>query len=234
MSEAMEEHLWFNVGEDRCEGILSYPSAGAAQSTMLLLAPHPHFGGNMNNNVLRHVARAVAVDGVMAMRFNYCGIGASTLSKRLGTSVYDHYQHIEEARAYETFVPACTAAWDVLAAASPDACNRMVFGYSLGSLLAARLGAMRRPDHIFALSPPNRRTGLAEYLRCTVPTTFFGGDNDFAFDRAALESDRNNIPAPTRFIELSGADHFFRQEEHLIHEALCATAFYAEHLSIAP
>lgn len=254
MTNAMEEHLWFDAGEDRCEGILSYPGEGAAHAAMLLLAPHPHFGGNMDNNVLRHIASAAAGDGVMTLRFNYRGIGKSILANGHCASVYDYYQNVEATRAYETFMPECAAAWDVLAAAwdvlaatgealaatgealaaagealaaRPGLGSNMVFGYSLGALLAARLSAVRRTGHIFALSPPNRRSGLYEYMDCTVPTTFFGGDNDFAFDRAGLEEDRAKIPAPTEFIEISGADHFFRQDEHRIYQALCESPFYA-------
>ena len=39
--------------------------------------PHPQYGGDMNNNVVTEIVRALLDKGIAAMRFNFRGVGAS-------------------------------------------------------------------------------------------------------------------------------------------------------------
>lgn len=220
-----EERLAFSVGPDRCEGMLAYPETGRPKGGMLLLGPHPHFGGTMENNVLLHVARAAAGDGLMTLRFNYRGIGESTLELPQGLSVFKHYAQIEASRHYQELIPDCIAAWDALTE-SVTQVPIVVFGYSLGTLLAAKLAVLRPPAGIVGLSPPTGRTGLEDFATCSVPVAFIAGDRDFAFDRERFEIESARISAAVSFTELAGCDHFFRLEEARAYQAMVGSAVY--------
>ena len=59
------------------EAILKEP-AGAAKGIALVCHPHPLGGGTMHNKVVYRVASGLVEAGLVALRFNFRGVGAST------------------------------------------------------------------------------------------------------------------------------------------------------------
>jgi alpha/beta superfamily hydrolase len=202
------------------QGILAYPGDGEPHTAFLLLAPHPHMGGRMDNNVIRHLARRGAETGCVTLRFDYRGVGASPIVLPAGTSVHDHFAALERERRYEELLPDCAAAWRVLDAASPGAPQRAIVGYSLGAILAGRLAREVDATHVVAISPPVARVPLDWHRGHALPKLFVGGDRDFAFDRARFEAEYARLPEPKRFVGLAGSDHFYRKEEERVFGAL--------------
>ena len=47
-----EEQVQFTSGPNTLEGVLAYPDDGEPEVAVLLLSPHPHMGGRMDNNVI--------------------------------------------------------------------------------------------------------------------------------------------------------------------------------------
>jgi hypothetical protein len=221
MSEAedaaiVEEGIRFACGSLSLSGVLAYPEACEPGATLLLLAPHPHMGGRMDNNVIRHLARRSAAAGAATLRFDYRGVGESAIELPPGTSLHDHFAGLERERRYEELLPDCAAAWHALQAASPGAPVRAIVGYSLGAILAGRLAAAVDATHVAAISPPVARVSL-EWLRdCALPKLFVGGDRDFAFDVARFDAEYAALPEPKRFVLLPGSDHFYRKEEERV------------------
>lgn len=59
------------------EAILKEPS-GAAQGVALVCHPHPLGGGTMHNKVVYRAAAGLVEAGLITLRFNFRGVGAST------------------------------------------------------------------------------------------------------------------------------------------------------------
>lgn len=216
----VEEEIRFACASLLLRGILAYPEAEEPHTTLVLLAPHPHMGGRMDNNVIRHLARRGAETGCATLRFDYRGVGASPIELPPGSSVHDHFARLERERCYEELLPDCAAAWRALHEACPGARRRVIVGYSLGAILAGRLAAATDATHLVAISPPVARVSL-EWLRdCALPKLFVGGDRDFAFDLARFDVEWAGLREPKRFVRLAGSDHFYRKEEERVFEAV--------------
>jgi alpha/beta superfamily hydrolase len=216
----VEESLRIPCGGLALAGILAYPEAADPHTALLLLAPHPHMGGRMDNNVIRHLARRGAETGCVTLRFDYRGVGASPIELPPGTSVHDHYAALERERRYEALLPDCAAAWGALTAAAPAARRRAIVGYSLGAILAGRLAREVDATHVVAISPPVARVSLDWHRGHTLPKLFVGGDRDFAFDRERFENEYARLPEPKRFVPMPGSDHFYRKEEERVFGAV--------------
>ena len=55
--EIVEEHVTIESKSLRLRGILTYPAASEPQQAVLLCSPHPHFAGDINNNVIRSLGQ---------------------------------------------------------------------------------------------------------------------------------------------------------------------------------
>ena len=87
------------------EFALSFPasqSSNARESNcgVLLCSPQPFLGGDLDNNVLRALATAIAGRGRPCLRFNYRSVGAShDVDAR--ESRFDYWRRVEEAKAHD-------------------------------------------------------------------------------------------------------------------------------------
>ncbi len=60
------------------EGRLHFPDGEETPiGGVVVCHPHPQYGGDMNNNVVIEIVRALLENGIAAMRFNFRGVGAS-------------------------------------------------------------------------------------------------------------------------------------------------------------
>lgn len=208
----IEEQVSFKSGPDTLEGILAYPDEGVPDEAVLLLSPHPHMGGRMDNNVIAHLARHLAGAGCATLRFNYGGVGGSTRALFPEDSPYEFWARLEAEQNYQAVLPDALAARACLAAAVPAARLGYV-GYSFGSCLAVLLAGIHPPAWLAALAPPVARAPLTGLSVLTMPCCFVAGDRDFAFDAVQFQTLFEQVPGPKAFIELPGCDHFFRKRE---------------------
>lgn len=221
MSEIVEETVEIQSPTGLLEGILAYPAESAPDSAALLLSPHPHLGGNMDNNVVRHLARRFAEDGRATLRFNYHGVGNSEIDLPVSLSVFDYWTKLEREQRYHELLPDATSAYRFLQGALPNADRRIVVGYSLGAFLAIML-AEDDLTHLIGISPPILKAPLPALRHTNTQMYFLGGDEDFAFDPQAFQEYLSEFGDGTTFQRLPGCDHFFRQHEESVYEALSA------------
>lgn len=214
-----EEQVQFASGPNWLEGVLAYPDAGTAEEAVLLLSPHPHLGGRMDNNVIAFLAQGLAAAGRVTLRFNYGGVGGSTLALADGDSAYEYWARIEAGQNYRAALPDALTARKFLCAAIPDARVGYV-GYSFGACLAVLLAGVHPPDWLVAISPPVSRAPLDGVENLTMSSLFIAGDRDFAFDREGFDGIFARVPGPKKFVEIPGSDHFFRRDEARVFEAL--------------
>lgn len=201
------------------EGLLAYPTEMIPTSTVLLLSPHPQLGGNMDNNVVRYLARAAAQTGHATLRFNYHGVGNSTMHNAPPMSLPAYWSEIERTRAYENLIPDVNAAWDLLQAALPNASGNTVVGYSLGAVLAGITVDIFPDANVVAIAPPINRVVLTGFDRYRGEKVFVTGDRDFCFEPEAFSALFDSLPEPKRHVLLADKDHFFRKSEpELFHQ----------------
>lgn len=209
------------------EGRLTYPDGIAPRGGVLLLAPHPHFAGDLDNNVLRALEAAVAPRGWATLAFNYRGIGASAIDPGLlgsasGTesgmeSVYDYWERVERETRYGEILPDAGAARAFLARqldTSPLQPSPLhLVGYSFGALLAALLTRELRgtlsPASLTLVAPPIRRFPLPFLAELALPRLLVLAAEDFLYGRREIAAFRR-LPPPRRVEVVEDADHFFR------------------------
>jgi alpha/beta superfamily hydrolase len=223
-----EERITFGVESVACEGVLAYPVENAPRAAVALFAPHPLLGGNMDNNVVRHLARRAAEDGAVTLRFNYRGVGNSGIVLPEGMSAYAWFDRVERERDYDVFLPECVAALEFLRKASERVAPCTVLGYSLGAILTGLLAPDPATARVIAVSPPNARVSLDAYNAVFAPKLFIGADDDTFFDSVAFEQAFASFPPPKAFLPFPNSDHFFRGEEERLYQLVKPWIFEQE------
>ena len=185
----MEEHITFKSECGRIEGRLGQ---GEPDKGVVITHPHPLYGGDMDNPVVRAIANAFQQNGYTTLRFNFRGVGSSQGSYTDGIGEMD----------------------DVFAAISylteSGISHLNLAGYSFGAWVNAGLNA-RNPDidTMVMVSPPVafidfKRIDFIDCLKLIIT----GSRDDIApFDRINQISLKWNPHA--RFEIIDGADHFY-------------------------
>lgn len=213
-----EEHITFLSGSYRLEGILDYPDDTKLKAALLFLSPHPHMGGNMDNNVIRHLSRRCAEESCLTLRFNYHGVGKSELTLPEGTTVYDYWATLEQEERYDDLMLDVYAAYRKLEQAMPPQTPIVLVGYSLGAILALRLAQQLHPHFVVAISPPNKKRKLPDAHDIHLPVQCIGGDQDPFFDSNTLSDWIADAPNNKSMVVMPGCDHFFRKQEEDLFE----------------
>jgi len=208
-----EEYVEFDADGLSLEGVLTYPQDGAPRRAALILAPHPHFGGNMDNNVVLHLARGLARMDTVTLRFNYRGIGRSEGPPEAALRPYQYWDSLERECRYEELLPDVSGAWFALKRCVDASVPLAMVGYSLGAILGGMAAPALAPDGVAAVCPPTQRLYLASYDSLPQSKVFLHGDRDFAFDAGAFSVEYERMPEPRQRVLLKGTDHFLRKEE---------------------
>jgi len=169
----------------RIEGVFSGGEKG--RRPVLLCAPHPLYGGNMDNEVIVTLAGALVDMGHPVLRFNYRGVGGSEGEYGGGGG-----------EASDT-----AGAADFLLGEA-DARRVMVVAYSFGAWVAMMCRQARDDlDPLVLVSPPNRMMDFDFDVAGARLFVLAGTRDDFC----DLELLARQFPANVTPIE--GADHFY-------------------------
>ncbi len=198
----------------RTEVVISYP-AGEAREGAILFPPHPLLGGDLDNNVILALARALPLEGLAAFRFNYRGAGRDAAGPG-GVPRYEYWKGVEERADY-------AAVLEDARAAHAWACRLFdpaaLVGYSFGAVVAARLAAEDGlPLPLALVCPPFPRLDLGWIADREAPTLVVVAGED-AFGRAPVERLRETAPR-ARVVRLEGEDHFFVGREDRVIEVV--------------
>jgi alpha/beta superfamily hydrolase len=179
------------VAHGALEAILREPAEPVAAA--VVCHPHPKGGGTMNNNVVYRAARALVDGGVVALRFNFRGVGASTGAYAEGVGE-------------ETDVE---AAIDFLKARHPTL-PIWVTGFSFGARVGLTVGARR--DDVRALFGIGLALSMFDYTflnACRKPKAFVQAAEDEYGARPAIEAAVAAMPEPKRLWVVDEASHLF-------------------------
>ena len=197
---ASGEPITFDSGGLTLEGRLHLP-AGPSMAAVAVCHPHPLYGGDMNNNVLVALCRALTDAGVAALRFNFRGVGGSQGTHSAGAGERDD----------------AVAALDCLE--SRGFTVLALAGYSFGAVVALAAGVDARVRGLAAVSPPvgfapaDPPEGLATVLLVT-------GARDDVAPASGVRERADQLGQRCRVEIIDGADHFWWGNERPLVESV--------------
>jgi alpha/beta superfamily hydrolase len=213
----VEERITFTSDDGpQLVGILTYPERMAPRYAVLLCSPHPHFAGNMDNNVICAIARGLAEHAV-TLRFDYRGVGDSQINLQNGQSVFDYWSDLEETKDYTDAVRDVSAAAGALASATKELdISFSVVGYSFGAATGMLYGCEKENVcSMVAIAPPLGKVSFEFLSSGSKPSLFLIGTSDFLYSAQKAEDLRRTI-GPNATVEiLYNVDHFFRGDEDI-------------------
>lgn len=183
------------------DGAFSPGSAGG----VVVLHPHPLYGGSMHNNVVDALVRGAQEADFAALKFNFRGVGRSSGNHDNGQGEQD----------------------DVLAAVDwlgeRTSGPLVLMGYSFGSLVGSN--AAGRIESLAGgvwVSPPWVMGPLAPWPEDCGPLLVLAGGRDEFGNLAALEGYMEALGARGRLEAYTEADHFWSGRESALSEQTTA------------
>jgi alpha/beta superfamily hydrolase len=197
---------------------LAYPDDRPAFAAVIV-NPHPHMGGSMQNNLVTALAERLAETGV-TLRFDYRGVGESDGTRldladslgqfwRTGNAPEDPLM-VEDARAAIRWL-----------GSNIDA-PLIAIGYSFGAYAAVR-ALDDDPAALILVSPTITQHDFKSLDARQMPTLVIFSDNDFATPAVRTWAWASQLPFPVLLKCCAGAEHFFRGQETSVSD--CCAAF---------
>ena len=165
----------------------------------VIAAPHPQYGGSMENPVVTELAVACARSGIVSLRFDWRGVGGS------GGEI-----NAEMAIAEQDY----TAALTHLEETVPG--EMIICGYSFGAVVALRMAAQLmeaqalRVRRMILIAPPVEMIESKALQNFAGTTLVLVGEKDALSDARALQKKLGSMET-VQFEVAPRADHFFTE-----------------------
>jgi alpha/beta superfamily hydrolase len=175
------------------EALLEEPDHREPRMAAVVCHPHPLYGGTMHNKVVYRIARGLRRAGIVALRFNFRGVGRSEGEHANMTG------EIEDARAALAY----------LRERYPSLPYALA-GFSFGSRAIMTLGCELGNAAFLMGVGFSTRMGSWDFLgACTVPKIFIHSTHDEFGPRPDFERMYAGVSEPKELIWIEAADHFF-------------------------
>ena len=192
-------NLFIPASVGQLEAILKEP-AGTPRGVALVCHPHPMGGGTMHNKVVFRAAAGLVDAGLITLRFNFRGVGASG------------GEH--DGAAEKQDVRDCL---DYLAENYPDEPITLA-GFSFGTRMGSEVGMTdERVVRLISIGTPVDKYDDFEYLESLrKPILFVHGDKDEFGSVESLQRlvDKVSRNTETELVVFENCGHFF--DEHLM------------------
>lgn len=174
-----------NAGE-RIETVVELPE-GAPAGLALIAHPHPLRGGSLDNKVTWCLAKAALAAGLVAVRPNFRGVGASS-------GAHDH---------------GIGETGDLLAVAEVIGANHpglawTLMGFSFGCYVQQRVARILPAQRLIMVGPA---VSMYDFGAPAIPTTIIHGAEDEIIPLAAARAYAETHGLPLHVLE--GTGHFF-------------------------
>jgi alpha/beta superfamily hydrolase len=198
----------FSCGKLTLEGLCYIPDGDGVFPAVAMCHPHPLYGGSMDNNVVLAISSALVRKSVIALIFNFRGVGGSQGS--FGGGI-DEREDVAAAINWLTSQP------------TVDVQRLGLSGYSFGAAVALPVACADqrvKAVALISLSPGPLQT--AQLKDCIKPKLLVCGADDsvLPLDQAKLMN--GEAAEPKQFELVSGADHFWRGYEAVLAEKVAA------------
>lgn len=192
------------------EGILAYPD-GQPGFSALIAGPHPFLGGDMHNNVVTSLLRALASQGAVALAFNYSGVGSSEGGPADWPTVMSAFWKNGTFDEENDWADDTKSAMKALR----QWCHHppVFIGYSFGCWTIARNLQGSGARAIILISANPKRHAFDQLSECPTPLLLIHSDNDFTCNMTETIEWFDSIRQPKTRIQLSAGEHFFRGSE---------------------
>lgn len=198
-------NLFVPAAVGQLEAILKEPN-GEAKGVALVCHPHPMGGGTMHNKVVFRAAAGLVDAGLITLRFNFRGVGASD------------GEHDGEAEKQD--VRDCL---DYLSATYPHQ-DITLAGFSFGSRMGTEVGMTDdRVLRLISIGTPVDKYDDYDYLEnLRKPILFVHGDRDEFGALANVEKLVKKVAANTdaELVSFENCGHFFDEHLNELREAI--------------
>jgi alpha/beta superfamily hydrolase len=190
--------IFFTGPEGRIEGRYHH-SENKGAPIVVVLHPHPLYGGTMNNKICYNIYQSFVKNGFSALRFNFRGVGKSQGKFDDGNG---------------ELTDAATAL-DWIQLQNPDASTCWIAGFSFGSWIAMQL-LMRRPEleGFISVSPPANLYDFTFLSPCPSAGLITQGDKDEIVTEESVSKLAGKLAtqkgANITYKVIHGADHYYR------------------------
>jgi len=190
----ISEQINFKVGESQLSGILEKPRTGAS-SVILVLHPHPLYGGDMNNPVVSSLVNTFLDFDLATFRFDFRGI-----------NIRSEYAGIPGA------VDDVTAALRVLEHHGLNL--KGIAGYSFGGSTALRFSTITRVNFVVSVSSSlalfqegaYQATQLSQ-IEC--PVLMIHGASDLIVPSENMTDISTQINSDVKCVSIENEGHFY-------------------------
>jgi alpha/beta superfamily hydrolase len=192
-------NLLIPASHGQLEAIIKEPKESAIRGVALVCHPHPLGGGTMHNKVVFRAAAGLIDAGLVALRFNFRAVGAST-----GTH--------DEGRGEKEDVK---DALDYLSQTYPNQ-EITLAGFSFGSRVGMEIGMNDdRVQRLISIGTPVDKYNFDFLRKAAKPMLFVHGDLDEFGAVAPLRQLVESLPpaAAAKLVIFENCGHFF--DEHL-------------------
>ncbi len=206
----IEERVGIDGHGRRLEGVLSYPSE-RVQCSALIAGPHPYLGGDMRNNVVAYLSRALTLRGSVTLTFNYGGVGASEGGPTDWSAAMSAFWQDGTFEGEGDWVIDTEAALTAL----QHWCDlpSVLIGYSFGCWTVAKNLDKSNPEAVVLISPNPLKHEFDGLTKCGAPLLVIHSDNDFACGAGEMANWFDSVRQPKARIQLPATEHFFRGHE---------------------
>lgn len=203
---AKEETVNFSSGGLRFEALLSQPEESGLHPAAVLCHPHPQFGGDMQNNVVTQVAKALQKVGIITLRFNFRGVGSSEGSYADGEGETEDVKGALDFLVEQPFV---------------NKTGLFIMGYSFGAWVGLKAAHKRKDlSGLVGISPPLSMYGFEFLEEDFRPKLLIFGDRDFVCPVDSAKALYKALSEPKEMTLIPGADHFLWGFEDQIGEGI--------------
>ncbi len=191
--------LMIPAGPIQLEALLREPKE-TPRGAVVVCHPHPVYGGTMDNRVVYRAAQAAAECGVVALRFNFRGVGQSTGQFEQG--IGEKEDVTAAIRWLEMRYPTLPLA---------------LAGYSFGAWVGMQVGCSDpRMQAMVGLGLP---LDLYEFDFLTgyrKPALYIVGTRDEFCSQENLDRLASRLPSTSALHRIEGADHFFTRQMEVV------------------
>jgi alpha/beta superfamily hydrolase len=178
----------------KLEGLLQRGEGKNEGRWVILLHPHPLYGGDMYNNVVEAVQQSLIRDGFSTLRFNFRGVGES--SGEYGEGAAE--------------VKDVGGAVDFIAREGGSDHECYLLGYSFGAYIGVQeVIADGRLKAVVCISPPVTLYDFDVLKKEKRPKLIVSGQRDLICPVPPIEELFASLPDPKTMHICPGADHFW-------------------------
>jgi alpha/beta superfamily hydrolase len=174
------------------EALVECPASFDGRRVAVLCHPHPQHQGTMLNKIVHTLARAMTDVGVLALRFNFRGTGASEGEYGGGIGEVDDLAYV---------VAYVRQRW-------PDA-ELWLAGFSFGAVVAARAATSLEAARLITIAPAVNILGRELLATPAMPWLIIQGDADDVVPADDVIEWTDNLDPQPDLMLLPGAGHFF-------------------------